>query len=175
MGTKLAERLSALDNGLTRLCRVGLFISFMVLIAAVMIQVVGRTVVQSSPVWTEELTRFALLYLTAFGAGLALRSGDLVNVDLFSESLPGVGPWILRLFSAICIVIVCVLLLQPSWAYTSIGAMQTSPTLGIRMNFIHASITVLLVFLILFALLRILLMLSGHDKGLPQRENGTVD
>lgn len=165
---KLAVKLSALDNALTRLCRVGLFISFMVLIAAVLVQVIGRTVIQDSPVWTEELTRFALLYLTAFGAGLALRSGDLVNVDLFSESLPGVGPWILRLFSAICIVIVCGVLLRPSLAYTAIGALQTSPTMGIRMNFIHASMTVLLVLLMVFALLRIVLMLSGHDRGLPQ-------
>ena len=73
-------------------CRVGVGLSFVVLLAAVLIQVAGRTL-GSSPVWTEELTRFALLYLTAFGVGLSFRSGDLVNVDVVCESLPGNWPW----------------------------------------------------------------------------------
>ncbi|MCT4684507.1 MAG: TRAP transporter small permease subunit [Roseicyclus sp.] len=66
------------------LARLGTGLAFAVLIAAVLIQVVGRTVGRS-PVWSEELTRYALLYLVAFGAGLAFRSGDLVNADVISE------------------------------------------------------------------------------------------
>jgi TRAP-type transport system small permease protein len=66
-------------------------IAFAVLMASVLIQVVGR-LIGNSPVWTEELTRFALLFLAAFGAGLSLKTGDLVNVDLVCEALPGRWP-----------------------------------------------------------------------------------
>ena len=56
-------------------------IAFAVLIASVTVQVIGR-LAGASPVWTEELTRVALLYLAAFGAGLGIASGDLVDVDV---------------------------------------------------------------------------------------------
>ena len=143
--------------------------AFAVLMAAVAVQVLGRTF-GNSPVWTEELTRFALLFLAAFGAGLSYRSGDLVNVDIVSEALPGRWPWRLRLLSAILTAVLCALLILPAWKYTAIGAMQTSPALGWRMNWIHASMLVLLASLLLFSTARALSMLMGLSDGLPKRE-----
>jgi TRAP-type transport system small permease protein len=66
----------------TFLFRAGLVLAFAVIIVAVTVQVVSRNFLPFSPAWTEELTRFALLYLAAFGIGLAYRSGDLVNIDI---------------------------------------------------------------------------------------------
>lgn len=160
---------------LEKLCRFAIGLAFAVLIVAVTVQVLGRSVFASSPVWTEELTRFALLYLAAFGAGLSFRNGELVNVDLFCESLPGRWPWRLRLLSAIATAVLCGLLILPAWSYTSIGALQTSPALGWRMDFIHASVLVLLAGLLLFSLLRVLAMLLGGSDGLPSRETAQQD
>ena len=53
------------------LCRIGTGAAFGILIGTVLIQVVSRTFLTSSPVWTEELTRHALLFLAAFGVGRA--------------------------------------------------------------------------------------------------------
>ncbi|HMR59668.1 TRAP transporter small permease subunit [Amaricoccus sp.] len=146
--------------------RIAVGIAFAVLCASVIIQVLGRSFA-ASPVWTEELTRFALLYLAAFGAGLSYRSGDLVNVDLVCEALPGRWPWVLRLVSAIATALLCLLLVPAAWRYTSIGAMQTSPALSWRMDFIHASVLVLLVSLFVFAALRAVRMLTGRSDGKP--------
>lgn len=145
----------ALSNGLTRVARFLVGISFSVLIVSVTIQVLGRSGFFDSPVWTEELTRFALLYLTAFGVGLSYLSGDLVNVDIVCDALPGRFPWLLKLLSAIIIVVLCVALLEPAYRFTAIGAFQTSPALGVRMNYIHASMLCMLVFFTLFAIVRI--------------------
>ncbi|WP_235008527.1 TRAP transporter small permease [Candidatus Halocynthiibacter alkanivorans] len=154
-----------------RFCRLGICLAFSVLIAAVLLQVLGRTF-GSSPVWTEELTRYALLYLAAFGVGLSLRSGELVNVDVFCEALPGNWPWRLRVFSTTTTVVICLVLLGPAWKYTSIGARQTSPAMGLRMDFVHASILIMLVFLLIFAALRLAAMLLNGDTGLPQKPDG---
>jgi TRAP-type C4-dicarboxylate transport system permease small subunit len=146
--------------------RVAVGIAFAALSAAVIIQVLGRSFA-ASPVWTEELTRFALLYLAAFGAGLSYRSGDLVNVDLVCEALPGRWPWLLRLVSAAATAVLCALLIPAAWRYTAIGAMQTSPALGWRMDLIHASIFVLFVSLFVFATLRAVRMATGTSDGKP--------
>ncbi|MBA5779414.1 TRAP transporter small permease [Stappia sp. F7233] len=152
---------------LERVARVATGIAFMVMIGAVLVQVLGRSVVGNSPVWTEELTRFALLYLAAFGAGLSFRSGDLVNVDLVCEALPGRWPKVLRFVSALLTSLLCLMLLLPAWTYTSIGRLQTSPALAWRMDFIHASIFVCILSLFVFSLARVLAVLAGRSDGLP--------
>lgn len=48
-----------------------------------------------------------------------------------------------------------------------IGSRQTAPSLGWRMDFIHASQLVLFVALGLWALMRIAEMLSGRHDGRP--------
>lgn len=156
------------QNALIAICRTGTGIGFLVLIFAVITQVLGRTVFASSPPWTEELTRYALLWTVAFAAGLSFRTGDLVNVDIVSEALPGRWPWFLRLTSAIATVGLCAVLIPPAWRYASIGVRQTSPVLGISMNWVFASVLVLLVLLLVFALLRVISMLTGASNGRPE-------
>lgn len=152
----------------TRLAQWGTGVSFAVLIGAVLIQVTGR-LTDFSPVWTEELTRYALLFSVAFGAGLAFRTGDLVNVDVVCEYLPGRLPWILRLFSAVATCALAVYLLPHAWRYVSIGKMQTSPALGVRMDLVHLSVWLTLALLAVFSALRVVGMLTGAEEGKPVR------
>ncbi|MFK7857791.1 MAG: TRAP transporter small permease [Granulosicoccus sp.] len=158
----IIRQLEAIVVLVSRIC---LGISFVLLIAAVLIQVLGRSFA-ASPVWTEELTRFALLYLCAFGIGLAWRSGDLVNVDIVCESLPGRWPRRLRFFSALISCALCLFLLMPAWKFVSIGAFQTSPAMSLQMTYVHLSVFILLASLAVFSLLRILSMLFANDDGL---------
>ena len=155
-----------LEHTLVTICSLCAGLAFLVLIVAVLTQVVGRTL-GSSPVWTEELTRFAMLYMVAFGAGLSLRSGDLVNVDMVCELPAAPWPWRLRLLSALLTFLLCAFLVPVSWKYVSIGSLQTSPAMGLRMDFVHLSITALLAILGLFAALRVISMISGGDTGKP--------
>lgn len=150
----------------TRLIRFATGLAFLVLIGSVLAQVVWR-MTGDSRVWTEELARFALLFLAAFGAGLSFRSGDLVNVDLICEALPGPWPRRLRLVAAALTAGLCLLLISGAWRYMAIGRMQTSPALGWRMDFAHASTLVLIASLCLFAALRVVAMISGASDGQP--------
>lgn len=158
--------------GLEGAARLGTGLSFGLLMIAVLVQLAGRSGWITAPIWTEELSRFSLLYLAAFGAGLALRSGDMVNVDLVSESLPKPWPWRLRLFSAVSVAGLCLILLPSAWFYTSIGARQTAPALGVRMDVIHGSVLLMLILLGLFAALRVVAMLTGVEDGLAIKTEG---
>lgn len=144
-------------------------LSFLVIGGAVILQILGRNGLAPSVVWTEEISRFALLYIAALGAGLAFRSGDMVNVDLVSESLPGRTPWVLRVVGAVATLVVPVVLFLPAWRFVTVGARQTAPASGIRMNYVHGAISVLLVGLAIFAILRLLAMVRGTEDGRPIR------
>ncbi|MDD7973347.1 TRAP transporter small permease [Roseinatronobacter alkalisoli] len=164
----MSRFIAILTNWTVHALRAATGLSFVVLMAAVLIQVFGRSVIGTSPVWTEELARFALLYLTGFGAGLAILSGDLVNVDLIAESLPDPMPFVLRLLAACTTFAFAAILIGPAWRYVSIGVRQTSAALGMRMDYIHFSIMALLLSLALFAALRVIGMIFGTTDGLPE-------
>jgi len=138
-----------------------------VLIAAVLIQVLGRSVFSNSPVWTEELTRYALLYLAAIGVGLSYKSGDLVNVDVLQNIVPQRVAWIMRLLSTLAVAVFALTLIIPAWDYMSIGAFQTSPALGWRMTYIYVSVLILIVLLAAFSVMRFIGMLAKTDTGIP--------
>ncbi|MDO9639107.1 MAG: TRAP transporter small permease [Pseudotabrizicola sp.] len=156
-------------KGLEGLCRLLILAAFLVLSGSVLLQVFARTFLSSAPVWTEELTRFCLIYIGALGAGLALRSGDMVNVDLLCERLPGRAPWVLRLICAVLTAGFAIALLSAAWRYTAIGSRQTAASLGVRMDFIHASMLILFITLALWALMRVFEMLTGRHDGRPVR------
>lgn len=162
------KRAEPLIHVVVRMAQVGVGISFLVLIVSVLVQVVGRWS-GTSAVWTEELTRFSLLYMVAFGAGLALRSGDLVNVDIVCEMLPKRVSWFLRLFAGMATTVMALYLLLQTGKFVSIGKMQTSPALGLKMSWIHFSIWLMMALLALFGLLRIIGMLTGAEDGKPKQ------
>jgi TRAP-type transport system small permease protein len=161
-----------LTGALVAVARLGTGLAFAGLIVSVVVQLLGRGGMIPAAIWTEEAARFCLLWLAAFGAGLAFRSGDMVNVDLVSEALPDPWPWRLRLLSAATVAGLCLILLPSAWFYTSIGVRQTAPALGIRMDFVHASVLVLMAGLGLFAALRVLAMLTGAEDGRAIRPAG---
>ncbi|WP_306142439.1 TRAP transporter small permease [Roseibium sp. MMSF_3412] len=154
-------------RGLELLCRAGVLIAFMVLIIAVLTQVLGRAI-GDSPVWTEELTRFALIYMTALGVGLGLMSGDLVNVDIVCDALPDPWPRILNIAASLATAFLAAILLPGAWKYVQIGFLQKSPAMGLQMSFIHFSVFLLFLLLLVFAVMRAVLTLlhleHSHSK-----------
>jgi len=157
-------------RGLDILCRAGVTIAFMVLILAVLTQVLGRTI-GDSPVWTEELTRFALIYMTAFGVGLGLMTGDLVNVDIVCDALPDPWPRVLRVVALSATAVFSAVLLPGAWKYVQIGLLQKSPAMGLQMALVHFSVFLLFALLFIFALIRTVLTLLSKDGNPRSQEN----
>ncbi|MET1413293.1 TRAP transporter small permease subunit [Roseibium sp. HPY-6] len=151
------------------LCRAGVLIAFMVLIIAVLTQVLGRAI-GDSPVWTEELTRFALIYMTALGVGLGLMSGDLVNVDIVCDALPDPWPRILNIVASLATAFLAAILLPGAWKYVQIGFLQKSPAMGLQMSFVHFSVFLLFLLLFVFAVMRAVLTLLHVEFSKAEQE-----
>lgn len=134
---------------------------FAILLAAVLLQVVSRLTSPNPPVWTEELSRFCLLFSAAFGIGLALRSGELVGVDLVTMMLPPGAKLAVEVASCLAMVAFGLLLVAPGWTFVDIGSLQTSPALGWNMFWIHMAVLVAPIALVLGALERMLRVLAG--------------
>ena len=131
-------------------------LAFLVLIASVLIQVVSRMALPSSPVWTEELSRYALLYVVAFGCGLGWRTGELVNVDIVPASLSGRTRRVVEGGVVLLCVLFALFLILPGWSYVKIGFFPTSPALGIKMWWVNMAVLVTPISLAVFGIERVL-------------------
>lgn len=159
-----------LIHAIAAILRVMTGLAFAVLMAVVLIQVVTRTFSDTgSPVWTEELTRFALLYVAAFGAGLSLWTGAMVNVDMLVEHLPGKLPWICRLLSALSVCFFAAMLIAPAWRFTKIGWIQTAASMPwLKMGYVNMTVLIMLALIAFTAGLRVIGMLTGSLDGHPE-------
>jgi TRAP-type C4-dicarboxylate transport system permease small subunit len=134
---------------------------FCILLAAVLVQVVSRLMLPNPPVWTEELSRFCLLFCAGLGIGLALRSGELVGVDLVTMMLPRAARAAVEILSCLVMVGFGLLLIQPAWSFVDIGSLQTSPALGWNMFWVHMAVLIAPVTLVLGAVERLARVAAG--------------
>ena len=138
-----------------RLIRGGTCVAFAVMIATVVVQVVARTFMSQPPIWTEETSRVALLYIMGLGVGASFLTGDLVNVDLALMVMPA---WLRRaceILSAALVSAFGFLLIPGAWEFTASGAMQTSPVLHVQMQYVFACVLFFSVLLGVFGLIKL--------------------
>lgn len=65
-----------------------LSILMLIMTIAIVTQVFSRTVFNNSLSWTEEISRFILVWITFIGASLGIKRGAHIGVEAFTRMLP---------------------------------------------------------------------------------------
>jgi TRAP-type C4-dicarboxylate transport system permease small subunit len=160
----------ALLAGALSLCRAATLLSFSVLVIVVVIQVLGRVPGFPSPAWTEEVARFALVWLVASVCGIAVLQSDLVNVDLFVALLPeGARRFVERVVDVI-IAVFCLAIIPGAWDYVVGSLGERARSLDVPMGFVYAVTLVIPVSLTFFSIAR----LFGHAPAKAPADHGEV-
>lgn len=113
-----------------------------VLSIVIIAQVLSRTFLGFSIVWSEELSRYLLVWLTFIGASIALRNKELVGLDLLETKLSVRLNEVLKL---VVHVLVLVFLAYTTYygiemATSSGVAGQQSPTMKFSMTYVYLAI-----------------------------------
>ncbi len=147
--------------------RGGVFVAFVVMIVAVLVQVVARTFLDQAPLWTEEASRVSLLFIMSLGVGASFLTGDLVNVDLALMLMP---PGLRRFFDLLSTLLVSLfsfMMVPGAWDFTVSGSWQTSPILGLQMHYVFASMLIFAVLLGLFGIVKLIRILQHVPVSQP--------
>ncbi len=108
----------------------------------VVFQVVSRYVFNTPFVWSEELARFALLWLTFIAAAFVMARGVHVSVTVGDRLLGRRGRLVVDLFALGVVLVVCILLLAVSPEFLSTAGRTSSPAAGIPMGWVYGSAVV---------------------------------
>ncbi|MEW6265739.1 MAG: TRAP transporter small permease [Thermodesulfobacteriota bacterium] len=132
--------LDRLSRNLDRISCYFMVTALAVMVAVVFAQVIWRYVFQASIFWSEELSRYLMVWATMFAAGVCLRRGAHMAVrfvhDLFPARLRQATSLIV--YAAILVFLAVVFwygldLMRRTWD-------QISPTLFLRMGLVYAAI-----------------------------------
>lgn len=135
-------RLEKLDQQLARAESALSVLIVCVICFAVLFQVLSRFVLKVPLSWTEELSRFALIWLTFIAAAVSLRDDGHFAVDVIAHRLPPRGR---RLYAIALLATMLVYLVAMLWTglqLLPIAHMQESPALDLDMGYVYLSIPV---------------------------------
>lgn len=129
--------LRAVETGLNRVnavllagCRFAT-IGLMIAIAAIIIAgVFYRYVLNDALSWSEEVSKFLMVWLTFTGAPLALRHGGHVAIELLPNALPARLRQLALLVTFLIILALMVVFVHQGWVLAWNARMQVAATLG---------------------------------------------
>lgn len=133
-GPRFIRFMDRLNDVLTKLC--GLALGAMVV--SVFIGVLARFVFTHlgfrwSVPWTEEVSRYLMIWTVFIGGGIACRHGKLIGVEFVVGALPAAMGRATKYLSLLLATVFYVLLCFVGWQWVEFGQSQTSPVLEIPM------------------------------------------
>ncbi|HPR90719.1 MAG TPA: TRAP transporter small permease [Synergistaceae bacterium] len=143
-------------NLFTRIIEFCVIVTFLGLVAVVLLQVYARLFLPRSPHWTEEASRFLFAYTVSFAAGLAVKEKAYVNVDVFTNLLPEMLKQWLEVLLGLLVAAFMAVVFYYSLKNLGIGRMRTSPSLTIPMHYIFASMSIMSGSIVLYSLAEII-------------------
>ncbi|KPQ05845.1 MAG: TRAP-type C4-dicarboxylate transport system, small permease component [Rhodobacteraceae bacterium HLUCCA12] len=155
-----------------RLALGGAILGIVVMVAAVVIQIIGRYVFAQPPFWTEELARYAMIWAGCLGASVAFRR----LVDPRLVELPTTAGRGIRAAGAFLSLIASGAFLGPLLWYGIFGpgmdasrghiarsARRSSEALGVPMSLIAAALAVMSALILFHALAMTIEAMRARD------------
>ena len=113
-----------------------------VMVAVVILQVVFRYIVKGSLPWSEELSRYLMVWITFVGASIGVKRGAHVGIEALVLVLPPKTQTIAKYVGIIISIIFCIVVLGASLGILKrqIVSHQISPAMRIPMWWAYAAI-----------------------------------
>ncbi len=126
-------------------------------------QVVFRIVHASIP-WSEEVSKYLLIWSTFLGSAMGIRKGSMVGLEFVGNVLPEKGGKILKIIvDIIMMAFLLVLIVVGFWASRRVW-FQTTPVLKLPMGLMYAAVPVGSVFMLFNLLITVFYRLEGKGE-----------
>ena len=152
-----------IDKVINKILRFIVIIMLSVMSVVVFAQVLFRIVHLSIP-WSEELSKYLLIWSTFLGAAICIRKGSLVGLEFLKNSMSEEKQKILQ---TILNLIVCAMLLflinVGFWAVRRVW-FQITPVLKLSMGLMYAAIPIGSVFMLINKILVTIYLWKGEEN-----------
>jgi len=109
---------------------------------SLILQVLSRFVFKFPITWSEELSRYLLVWITFIGASLAMRHQQLIRIEAAVNALPGPLRKAALALAGLAVIVFCAVVFRYSLDLLQVVSRQTSPSLHIPMSIPYMAIPV---------------------------------
>lgn len=125
-----------LSDGIDKICLAVVVIMLGLMVVITAAQIIGR-ISGHSLQWSEEATRYLLIWSTFLGASCVYKSGTHISITFVQNLFPPKVQRGMQVFVHIlCIVMFCMVVYY-GLLYAGKQSVQTSPSLGIPMQYMY--------------------------------------
>jgi TRAP-type C4-dicarboxylate transport system permease small subunit len=160
---KLLQTLGKVETGVKKVLGSIVFLLFALMTVLVFAQVFTRFFTNSSLTWSEELSRFTLVWLIYMASILAYGDKIHIAVDALTMLLKGTLGKVVKCVNRLCVFTFVVLITLGAVEFIPMTAMQQSPANGIVMAHVYFAIPVSMVFIGIITVKEVYLILLGLD------------
>ena len=161
--------MNALNKGLTKSAKaleIVMIAALMVMVLVMFMQVVLRYAFATGFAWTEELSRFLMVYMIFVGGAVLAAQDGHISVTILDELLKGVPQKILKLVQYLLCLLYSGIMAKIGYSTLAIVGRQKSPNMQITMDWIYAIVPVSMALIVLYLLIKIALLFTHA----PQKE-----
>lgn len=134
--------MTAFERGFVRFNRWLLIALLTAMVAIVFANVCMRYLLGTSVIWSEEVARHLMIWLTFVGSGLALRTGAQIGIDTLQDALPPRASRALRWVLAIAMLALFIAFAWQGVDYAIRTRFQNSAALGTSMMYVYLGMPV---------------------------------
>ena len=151
-------------DGYFRLLKFLVFVCLASMVVLVFGNVVLRYVFSSGITFSEEFSRWLFVWLTFFGAIIAMRDHAHLGMDSVVSRLPVWGKKVCYVVSHLLMLLCCVMLLKGGWAQTVINMETEAAATGLPVSLFYGIILIFGVSAMAILLYDLYMMLSGRTR-----------
>ena len=164
-----ANQLGRFNDALLRICRYLLILIVAVLAIILIAAVFWRYVLGSAISWSEEGSKYLMVWLTFLGAPIALRHFAHINIDLLIKALPPRLQQCMHLIVSLIIIFTMAILFWKGVSFTQMGARQVASSFNFSMLYMYIAVPIGSALIALVAIehsLRSLVGIANPERGL---------
>ena len=174
----LAVMIERLNDRLLLLCK-WVIITIVGVLAVILIAAVFyRYALNDAIAWSEEGSKYLMVWLTFLGAPIALRHAAHINIDLLVKLFPPRGRQAFYLAINLIITITMGILLWKGWAFAELGARQVASSFNFSMVWMYVAVPIGSALTCLVAIelsLKALLGIADPAEGIDESMAAVVD
>ncbi|MEM0907877.1 MAG: TRAP transporter small permease [Pseudomonadota bacterium] len=135
--------------------RVLITLSFIAIVLLTLAQIFFRFVLDSPLIWSEELSRLLIVWVTFIGAAVVCWDGRHLNIDVGFALLPKLGKLVVRTFNALISVGLLILLVEPTLRLVEIENFSELGALELPSGIVRLPVAIGAVLMVAAILLRL--------------------
>ena len=165
MGKKILNFLNNLDLYLG--CTV-----LLIMVVVMAAQVFARYVLGTSIVWSEEVSRYSVLWLTFAGVGYGIRNHLHLEMTLFYDMMPKVVQKVLQVIVNVIIICCYAYLIVPAYNFTVMHKDILVTAMKVPFFYIYLILVPSIIMIIVRTIIDTVWTIQGKDFGAKKAQGG---